>query len=173
MYIVVQSPSKFVVFYVHSVFILSNVCTIEGYWVEFNCTRNMNENCKHTLGRQRIWLFLINHFYSSIEVIYCTVIIIWSLLLNKVCCKYLLYFTIKCVHGRVKYYTRRILISKIYIYIIVYSRWIGYAFKCYSSVGKDLEKKWNEDGAEYDCRTEANALKRRCVKFNLSKWYGS
>ena len=46
----------------------------------------------------------------------------------------------------------------------------GDTFQCYSSNGRELEKKWNEDGNAYDCRTEANAIKRRCVKFNLSKY---
>ena len=39
-----------------------------------------------------------------------------------------------------------------------------------SSVGREHEKKWKEDGTSYECRTEANALKRRCVKFSLCKY---
>ena len=48
---------------------------------------------------------------------------------------------------------------------------IGDAFQCYSSVGREHEKKWNENGASYECRTEANAIKRRCVKFRLCKYW--
>ena len=40
-----------------------------------------------------------------------------------------------------------------------------------SSVGREHEKKWKEDGTSYECRTEANALKRRCVKFSLCKYW--
>merc|ERR1711874_179844 len=37
------------------------------------------------------------------------------------------------------------------------------AFSCYSSLGQS--KKWNDNGAEFECRPEAGFTRRKCVKF--------
>ena len=57
------------------------------------------------------------------------------------------------------------------MFFLSYFTKTGNGFNCFSSVGKIHEKKWNENGTSYECRTEANAMKRRCVKFRLCKYW--